>query len=224
MSIDPAALFQEGWDHYYEERRKQSPSFDIADYTVTGRASAKYGGRKNHDWWADNGPRMVQNYVDWMLKNQWTIWTTPEGQPGVELGLNFVLPGDIMVKAFVDLMMVTPVGELVVVDAKTGRLPESGEQLGLYATGVQLIHGVRPQWGFYWDADKGVHSQPYNLDRWTPEFLAAMYEEDIAGINAGSFPAKPANGCHNWCGFSNVCATVGGADALGVDPLLDHLT
>ena len=40
-------------------RREQSPSYEVGDYVKTGRASAAYGGKRNLDWWMDNGPAIL---------------------------------------------------------------------------------------------------------------------------------------------------------------------
>ena len=115
---DPAELFALGWAAAVEKNKEWSPSFEVGDYTVTGRATAAYGGKQNFQWWMDNGPGMVQNWIDWREKNQWDIWETPEGSPAVELELNIVLPNDIPVKMFLDRVMVTPAGQITVVDIK----------------------------------------------------------------------------------------------------------
>ena len=220
--IDTQAMWDEAWDAECAKRKEQSPSFDLADYTVTGRAAAKYGGKRSAEWWHDNGPLLVQNWIDWRKKTRWEIWETPEGNPGIELELNIVLPGDIPVKMFIDRMFVTPVGELAVVDLKSGRTPETPEQLGLYATGIELTWGAqyRPTWGFWWDANKGEHSTPMDLTMFTPDYFSRLYRGAIDGINAGSFIPQPANACKNWCGVADYCAAVNGPKGKGVDPLL----
>lgn len=48
--IDTKAIFAEAWASEVESRKKQSPNFDLADYTVTGRAPAKYGGKRTAEW------------------------------------------------------------------------------------------------------------------------------------------------------------------------------
>lgn len=221
MTLDTRALFEEAWAAEVERRQADSPSYTIEDYVVTGRAPAPYG-RRNLEWWADNGHALVGNWLAWRRETRWDIWETPAGQRAIELELNVVLPGDIPVKMFIDRMFVTPVGELVVVDLKTGsRMPEMPEQLGLYATGVEMTWGSlhRPAWGYWWDANKGTHSKPFDLSMYTPRYFSEMYTEAAAGINAGCFLPKPANNCANWCSVARFCAAVGGADAKGVDPL-----
>ena len=203
----PEELFAQGWADAVEKNREWSPSFNVEDYTVTGRATAEYGGKQTVQWWMDNGPGMVQNWIDWREKNGWEIWETPEGTPAIELELNIVLPNDIPVKMFLDRVMVTPAGQITVVDIKSGRTPETAEQLGLYATAMELTFGemFRPAWGYFWDARKGAHSSPLMLDSYTPQYFAEVYAEAVAGMNAGCYLAKPANNCFSWCGVKDHC-------------------
>lgn len=222
--MNTAELFDKSWAFNLEERLERSPSFTEEQFTITGKAAAAYGGKRNRDWWFDHGPKMIDNWVNWRKEHGWILWETPDGEPAIELELNIILPGDIPVKMVIDRIFVLPSGLLAPVDLKTGsRMPEFPEQLGLYATGMELAYGpeFRPQWGFYWDAQKGTHGQPQPLDMYTPQYLSALYSEAIAGINAGSFLAKPANSCQNWCGQSRHCAAVGGAEAHIYDPALN---
>ena len=216
---DLAALFEEQWNAECEKREAESPSFTRDQFVATGRAGAEFGGKRTEKWWLKEGPVMVQRWLDWRDKNGWTIWDV-NGEPAIELSFLITLPGDIVVKGFIDRLFVTPVGELVVVDLKSGRSPETPEQLGLYATAIEMLYGVRPTWGYFWDAQKGEHSQPHLLDLYTADYLAGVYEEAIAGINAGAWLAKPANNCRAWCGVARFCAAVGGSEAADHDPLL----
>lgn len=217
---DVKALFEEAWAEQLEDRAKRSPSFDKSQYVATGRAGKEYGGKRTEGWWLDNGPAMVQAWVDWRAETGWHIWETPTGLPAIELELNVVLPGDIPVKMFIDRIFVTKAGQIVVVDLKTGRTPETPDQLGLYATGLELTFGkaYRPAWGYFWNPQHG-HGQPLGLDRYTPHYFSNLYNEAIKGINAGSFPPRPANNCRSWCGMARFCHAVGGELAMGVDPL-----
>lgn len=211
--------FAEVWAEQVEDRKRHSPSFELADYTITGRAPAKYGGKRNVDWWMDFGPNMVRSWINWREQAKWPL-AQIGGKPAVEVELNFQLPGcDMPIKAFIDRVFEPLEGDFTVVDLKTGsRTPESEEQLGLYRVGLGLVHGIWPEWGFWWSPDKGL-SAPMNLEAWTPERLAIMFNNSINGINAGVFNPNPANNCKAWCGVSRFCAVVGGAEAHGVDPL-----
>lgn len=212
-NADLKAYFAKAWDEEVAKRLEQSPSYQLEDFVATGRASAEYGGKRNVQWWLDNGPAMVQRWIDWRQKNEWAMWETPEGTPAIELELRVILPGELPVKMFLDRIMVTPAGQLVVVDIKTGRQPETPEQLGLYALGIEQTYGemFRPDWGYFWDAQKGTHTQPQALGRYTADYFAEDYHMAVAGINAGVFLAKPQNNCRNWCGVAKFCKAVGGS-------------
>lgn len=235
-NFNPVAAFEQAWHEEIERRKADSPSFNYPDdYVATGRASAEHGGKRGVSWWMEQGPIMVQRWIDWRAEHKWSIWETPEGNPAIELELNIVLPGasslgaarqvngstspseaddvtGIPVKMFIDRLMVTPAGQLVVCDIKTGRSPETPEQLGLYAVGIEQTFGTmfRPDWGYFWDAQKGAHSSPQALDLYTADYFADMYSQAVRGIQAGCFLAKPANNCKSWCGTAAYCPAVGG--------------
>lgn len=216
---DLVDLFGQCWAEEVQKRREQSPTFQLDEYTATGRAAAAYGGKRTTDWWLDNGPLMVEAWQNWRRDTGWHLWDVA-GSPAVELEVNFQLPNlDLPIKAFIDRVFVLPTGELAVVDLKTGRTPETPEQLGLYATAIEIVHGVRIKWGYFWSPQHG-HGQPYDLDRWTPELFSALFNEAVAGIQARSFLPQPANGCARWCGVSRFCAVVNGEQAAEHDPLL----
>lgn len=203
--------FREAWDQEVEKRRKDSPNYSIEDYTATGRAGAEYGGRQNIQWWMDNGPKMVQSWIDWRQNSGFTLWETPDGKPAVEVSLKPVLPNDVPVLQFIDRIMVSPAGQLTVVDLKTGRIPETAEQLGLYAWAIGEMWGemFRPDWGYFWSPSKG-HGTPQDLSMYTADYFTDLSNGVIAGVEAGCFLAKPANGCARWCGVAKNCPAVGG--------------
>lgn len=210
---DPQALFLEGWEKAVEKNKEYSPNFPVEDYILTGKAAVKYGGKRNFEWWMDNGPLMVQRWIDWRRDNpDWHIWEDPDGVPAIELKLSYTLPNGIVVLGYIDRVMVTPAGQLAPVDIKTGRSPETAEQLGGYRVGMLLTFGemFAPDWGYWWDAAKGQHSSPLDLTMYTPDYIGERYAEAISGINAGCFLAKPANNCKAWCGVSRFCSAVGG--------------
>lgn len=214
------ALFLSCWDEQVADRKKRSPSFTLDEYTATGRAPAAYGGKRNVAWWLDNGPAMVESWVKWRAETDWDFWEPVPEEPAIELEINAVFPNDINVKMVIDRVFVMPSGELAVLDLKSGRIPESQMQLGLYASGIELGYGeaMRPKWGYWWNPDKGAVG-PYDLDRWTPAVFGELFKEAINSINAGQFIPKPNNGCQNWCGVARYCHAVGGELAKNHDPL-----
>lgn len=216
---DPVDLFNVCFDRAIADRRKHSPSFNTEDYVATGRASVNYGGKRGQSWWRDNGPGMVRAWLDWREATGWEI-AVIAGTPMIETRVDFDLGDGIVVTGFIDRGFVLPSGQLAILDLKTGRIPETGEQLGLYATAFEVIHGsgFRPSWGYYWTPDKG-HGQPVGLDMYSPEYFKRLYTQVALGINAGSFPPHPMNNCKAWCSVSRYCGAVGGPEAREVDPL-----
>lgn len=211
QELDARELFKMAWNEEVANRREQSPSYQVEDYVKTGRASAAYGGKRGLEWWMDNGPGMVQSWIDWRESSGWHLWELPDGSPAVEVELNITLPGGYPIRMFIDRVMVTPAGQIVVLDIKTGRIPETAEQLGLYAYGLEQEFGwsARPTWGYFWHPDKG-HGAPQSLSLYTGEYLSEQARMAVAGINAGCFMAKPANNCQAWCGVAKWCTAVGG--------------
>jgi len=46
------------------------------------------------DAFMENGPLLVDNWVEWRKRTRWGLWETPEGNPAIELELRITLPGD----------------------------------------------------------------------------------------------------------------------------------
>lgn len=190
--------------HHMAETKKRSPSFNPDEYYVSGR------GKKNAEFWLKEGPIMARRWVDWREQTGWTLWHTNGGLPGIEVQMNFSLPGDIPIKAFIDSVWVLPSGEVAVVDVKSGRIPEYPEQLGLYKVGMETLFDVPVTWGYFWDAAKGTHGAPIDLGQHTPESMGENFAQMITAVNAGVFIGKPAMACHRWCGVAQFCSAVNG--------------
>lgn len=154
-------------------------------------------------WWYSNGIEMFKNWINWRDKNKWSVWTLPSGEPAIELAMNIKLDG-VQVKMTLDRVMVTDTGELMVVDIKTGaRTPTSTLQLGFYAVGIEVLHGVRPTLGAYWMARKEDITPPVNLDFYTVDRITTLVSNfDKARKNNIYIP----NFSHcNLCGYKNDC-------------------
>jgi RecB family exonuclease len=70
------------------------------------------------------------------------------------------------VKGYLDRVMETPTGDLVVLDIKTGaNEPKSNNQLGQYADMVAKLLGeeYRPKYGTYWMGRTGSLTAPVDL-------------------------------------------------------------
>jgi putative RecB family exonuclease len=134
------------------------------DIRAGGRATKEYPNKEDASWWLKHGPAMVDRWIDWRSNSGWHIWTTPDGQPAIELSLMPEMAG-VPVKMGIDRVMVTPDGELVVLDIKSGaRTPQSDLQLAFYAAGLELAYGIRPSYGTYWMARTGITSSFIDLN------------------------------------------------------------
>lgn len=173
----------------------------------------------NFEWWFWSGPycgerdverryeiglEQVEKFVTWRTTVGQEIWVTPDGKPAIELAFKIELDG-ILVRGFIDAVIVLPGGSLRVRDYKTGSSPGDDFQLGVYALAVELMYGVRPLTGDYFMAGKkgqpAKPTAPYDLSHWTREAVTARFHEVEAEIQAGEFEARPEP---SKCGFCDV--------------------
>ncbi len=216
--LDLAGLFYEAFDEEVNQKIADSQT-DPSTWKAGGKVSKKYPNKEDEKWWRDYGPTFVQAYADWRESVPWQIWTTPAGEPAIELEL-FATFGEVPVRMFIDRIFVTQYGELAVVDLKTGASPpkDQGLQLGFYASGIEEVFGVRPGVACYWNARTGGVTPPYDIDHLTPAFLGQLLGEFVRARESGLFIPNLSMGCGN-CGVKRACAAVGGAEAKKYDPL-----
>lgn len=144
------------------------------DIRAGGRATKEYPNKEDAGWWLKHGPEMVSRWIDWRSNSGWKIWVTPDGKPAIELDLLVDMAG-VPVKMGIDRVMVTPEGELVILDIKTGsRTPQSDLQLAFYAAGLDLAYGIRPSYGTYWMARTGITSSTVDLNSMPTEKITTM--------------------------------------------------
>jgi putative RecB family exonuclease len=169
--------------------------------------------------WNQMGPQLIQNYIEWRRRSPYELWTTPDGQPAIELDVSGVLPGcPVEIKGYVDRIFQDPVlDKLIDVDLKSGkRPPKNGEQFGTYAALVQVKYGVQTDIGVPFLNRKGTLGRPYELAGYTPEAVGAVFGEAWEQIQAGEFPATPGD-CFI-CDMQASCHAVGGPLAHLYDP------
>lgn len=215
---DLAQVWAEAFDGEIAHRVEAS-GVSPADWKAAGKASKRYPNKEDGEWWRENGEQMVLDYQSWRESTAWQIWVTPEGVPAIELELK-VKFGDIPVRMFIDRVFITPDGELVLLDMKTGAQPpkDQGLQLGFYASGLEVQFGHRPSMSVYYDARKGGISAPYPVDHLTPEFLGQMLAMFVKAKRQGLFIPNLSQNCGN-CGVRRACAAVNGPEAKDYDPL-----
>lgn len=173
--------------------------------------------------WNVNGPAFVRAYIDWRGRSPYEIWTTPDGQPAIELDVSGHLPGcPVEIKAYVDRIFHDPVlDKLIIVDLKTGkRAPKGPEQFAVYGALVKVKYGVQCDTGVPFMNRKATLGRPYDLAEFTPEAVGQVFAETWDKIQAGQFPASGFPSACWVCDMGASCAANNGPLAHLYDP--DH--
>lgn len=210
------------WENAFQKaigEQQEATNSNPLDWRVGGRATKANPNKENGDWWATNGYDMFTNFTQWWQGNQWQVWSTPSGHPAIEIELMHVF-GDIPVKAYADLVAVTPDGELAIVDYKTGSyLPENGMQLGLYATIIEQRFGIRPSVGYFYSAREATMHRVENMDIWTEPLFTELFRQFELGLKNKIFLPSISMMCKS-CSVSKYCYTFTGNNTIpGYDPL-----
>lgn len=213
---DLKLLWEQAFNDSITEEQNKS-GVNSSEWRTTKTRTKKEGDREDGAWWDASGFEMFANFTEVWKNSGLKVWTTPDDRLSLELNLN-VNYGDILVKAFIDCVAVTPDGQLAVIDWKTGKSMPDSMQLGLYATSIERTFGIRPSLGFYYDARAAIMVPTENLDRWTyPLFTEYFRQFDLAVENEIFLPS-PGWGCST-CGVKDYCHVQGGEMASLFDPL-----
>ncbi len=158
-----------------------------AEWTGTSPKDWRNSRGQDGDWWRANGAPMVQAWIDWRQETGWHIFEfevddgvndVPHFFPGVEVPFEVDI-GGVPVKGYIDRVMVTDAGEVVVVDLKSGaRKPDSPLQLGYYRAALEEQYGVHADLGGYFmnRKKKGEQIEVTGLGKYTPEFIGRFVQ------------------------------------------------
>ena len=197
-----------------EERTGTNP----VDWRVGGRVSKANPNKEDKAWWDENGKRMFFDFINAWQASHFEVWVSPGDIPGIEIGFENKF-GDVLVKAYADAIVVTPAGELAVVDFKTGSYtPDSAMQLGVYASMMEMQFGVRPSKGYYYKARTAEFVESPGLDRWTIPVLTELFTKFDLAARQEIFLPNIGMACST-CGVKEYCYAVGGQLAPIFDPL-----
>ena len=179
-------------------------------------------GNDTVDAWRTMGLTHVQAYIDWRERSQWEIWTTPDGEPAIELDISGFLPGcPVEIKAYLDRIFWDPLfKKFWILDLKTGKkAPASSAQFGVYAALVKVKYGIDIADGAAFMNRLGTLGKPWDLTEYTPEAVGQVFGDVWRQIQYGDFPANGiANrGCYI-CDVSAACAAKNGPLAAQYDP------
>lgn len=176
----------------------------------------KSGGpnKKDKEWWLHWGPLYIESWTAWKAEQGWTIAIMPDGQLGIEVKIDSPFAGEPHL-GFIDRVYVTPDGQLVIVDLKTGKEPASKLQLGVYGSGLFRKYGIRADWACYWMAGKGELTPLTDITQYSEEYLDEQYAMAWRGIRAGIFLPNVTSMCVG-CGVREFCRAVGGRRSVEI--------
>lgn len=149
------------------------------------------------------GQEQTRQYWEWTQEHEPAIWSTSDDQPGLELGFEVEI-GGVVVRGFIDQVIVEPDGSARVRDLKTGST-KSRFQLETYGVAVQLVHGITVNKGDWYLAKKGGLSRPVDLSAVTAELVGERFATMDEGVKAGKFEAKPGFLCR-FCDVKHKCS------------------
>ena len=215
------------WDEMWNEsfiqqiaEAENKSGTNPTDWRRGGRATKDNPDKENKAWWDENGKKMFFDFINAWQESQFEIWVSPQNVPGVEIEFNNNF-GEVPIKAFADAIVVTPAGELAVVDFKTGSyMPDSSLQLGVYASMMEMQFGIRQSKGYYYSARKAQFIEAVGLDRWTIPLLTELFAQFARGLEQEIFLPNIGMSCGT-CGVKEYCYAVGGQLAQIYDPLAE---
>lgn len=187
-----------------------------------GRVSKEWPDKENDLWWNAKGPSMVQDYVTWRdqkFAEGWQWYALPDGSPAIECAVHIDYE-NVLIKGYIDRVMVNDSGEVIVIDLKTGsRVPESTLQLGVYSAALRATLGLHAGLGAYYMSRKGELTDPKSLLHYSDAVLDDWFTKTKTAIESEIFIPKVGPFC-NSCSVSPYCVAVGGNDSALRSPAL----
>ena len=205
-SFDSRAVFAERWEANYTLADNGMP------FRAGGRSSKAYPNKEDASWWLENGPKMLDFWVQFRETSGYSLYQLPDGANAIETELNTDV-GGVQIKGFLDRLMVSPDGELTVIDIKTSsKAPVTYTQLGTYAILTEKTMGIRPVKGAYWMARTGELTEPVELDHYTESRLATHVKGFKIAVDNNIFIPQPGFMCGT-CSVNHACYAVKGKDS-----------
>lgn len=166
-----------------------------------------YGQQTYQVWQETILPRTIRNYVDWRLASGYELADLPGHGPAIEVPFLIDL-GGVVVKGYIDRVFMRD-GIPLILDLKTGKKPETIEQLGIYRIALETLYGRDFRWGAYLYDIKGgnggpTFTAPYDLRVLSAEMLVQQFGKVNQVIDLGLFVAKPSDFCFH-CGVREHC-------------------
>jgi CRISPR/Cas system-associated exonuclease Cas4 (RecB family) len=204
--FDPTVVFTNQWHKEFAATDNGMP------FRAGGRATKAYPNKEDASWWLENGPKMVDYWVQFRQQSGYQVFLMPDGKPAIETELLKEVNG-VKMRGYLDRLMVSPEGELTVVDIKTSaQEPKSNTQLGTYAILVEKAFGIRPTKGAYWMARTGDLSIPADLSHYTESRLGTQVKSFKLAVENNIFIPNTGFMCGT-CSVNHACYAVNGKDS-----------
>jgi len=208
--LSPELAWNEAW--------REATNYLGADESAIragGRKSNEWPNKEDRSWWEHHGPLFTKSWFDWMAHKRasgWSLLQVPiAGDPAaVEVAFTMTMNDEVVVKGFVDRVMVDSNGQVVVVDLKTGsRPPKSSLQLAVYALGIAQTLDIVPALGGYWMARKADIDVLHALSHLDEAMVGSWFAKAKHGIEAEIFIPRVTELC-TACTVAQFCPAVGG--------------
>lgn len=204
------------WETYFDNQLAQARDKEENEHKWRRSQS------EDIETWRRMGLQFVQAYIDWRERSPWEIWTTPDGEPAIELDVSGKLPGcPVEIKGFVDRVFHDPVfNKLWVLDLKSGkRPPKTAAQFETYAALIEQKYGVKVDMGVPFMNRKASLGKPFDLSEVDVKEIGAVYGAAWDQILKGDFQANGfPRECYPLCDVQAACAAQGGPLAHLYDP------
>jgi putative RecB family exonuclease len=178
---------------------------------------------ETYDRWMKLGPLLVGNYITWRRISDYVVWIgTADGQEvvGIETDLSCTLPGcEREIKQYADRIFFSPtLQQIHIVDLKTGtRPPRVPLQFGVYRAGLEFNFGVVATTGMAFMNREGIPGKPFNLAKYTPEYVGRLFGNLSRAVDNSVFPAHKGPACR-MCDVEAACYANDGTQAHLYDP------
>lgn len=171
--------------------------------------SWKRYGKQDFAWYMETGiPQAITAYADWRVENSdFSLAEVPNFGPAIEVPFNLYIGGQ-LIHGWIDRIFThSEQGGYYPLDLKSGRKPETDEQLGLYGVSLREGLGWEVNYGYYLyglKSGKATLSKPQNLRHWDKAKLDRIYKPANTAIELGLFLPNPGDACFH-CGVSDSC-------------------
>lgn len=165
--------------------------------------------RQSFEWFRDTGiPNSIRAYTDWRFDNpDFELVNVPDFGPAIEVPFNYYI-GDQLITGFIDRIFTSREhGGYYPIDLKSGKKPDTDEQLGLYAQALNKALGWQVTWGYYlYQLKSGVAKMTpaLRVDHWNDEKLGQVYLPATRLIDLGIYIPSPGEQCQH-CGVADAC-------------------